>query len=291
MTDQEKMNAAKQFMTMFFSMLTIALPALAQSQQFTALTTAAMGAIPFFFACGSFAWSVYSHRGMKKVPDNATAVILPEGPEPVGKVIDLTPMTGLAKVVGVILLCLIAVPALAQTKRPALTGNPISDIENAAAKQLISSSTTSANSLTTMFQDVATFIGEDNADAIALATVVPALQDGNGQQCWIAMQAFALVFKAHPIPLTLKVASDLEALRLNQIAANKICTNSACTQVFADLTNTVAQVSPINILVPSLNQLCSKVPQIALTAPITPPVATPAPVPAATPEPVVTPAK
>jgi len=242
-------------------------------------------------AGAALAYGVYSHRGMKLIPNKATGLVLPTPPPPVGTVIDLAPMSGLAKVVGVILLCLIALPALAQTKRPALTGNPISDIENAAAKQLISSSTTSANSLTTMFQDVATFIGEDNADAIALATVVPALQDGNGQQCWIAMQAFALVFKAHPIPLTLKVASDLEALRLNQIAANKICTNSACTQVFADLTNTVAQVSPINILVPSLNQLCSKVPQIALTAPITPPVATPAPVPAATPEPVVTPAK
>lgn len=182
-----------------------------------------------------------------------------------------------------------ASPAPAQTKipisRPALTGNVINDINNAVEKQALTGATNVANSITKVFQDVANFIGEDNTAAIALSTEIPTIQDGNGQQCWISMQSFAAVFKAHPIPLTLKVASDLEALRLAQIAANQMCANPACTVVFSDLVNTVAQVSPINIVVPSLTQLCSKVPQIALTKPITytPPVVTPPATPATTP--------
>jgi hypothetical protein len=179
---------------------------------------------------------------------------------------------------GMTLVLAFASPAFAQTKRPTFTGNPVNDIQNAVEKQAATGATNAANDLTKVFQDVANFIGQDNTAAIALATEIPSIQDGNGQQCWISMQSFAAVFKAHPIPLTLKVASDLEALRLAQIAANQMCANPACTVVFSDLVNTVAQVSPINIVVPSLTQLCSKVPQIALTKPVTytPPAATPA---------------
>ena len=57
--------------------------------------------------------------------------------------------------------------------------------------------------------------GEDVDGAIALSTAIPALQDGHGQQCWIRpTKQFADVIKAHPVPLTLKISTDLEALRL-----------------------------------------------------------------------------
>ena len=169
----------------------------------------------------------------------------------------------------------LASPALAENKLK-LPFDPLNLNAGAATSGL-------TTSITKIFQDVASFISADNTDAIALATAIPSLQDGNGQQCWISMQSFAAVVKAHPIPLTLKVASDLEALRLAQIAANKMCANPACTVVFSDLVNTVEQVSPINIVVPSLTQLCSKVPQIALTAPITPPTVAEPAAPATTP--------
>ena len=38
------------------------------------------------------------------------------------------------------------------------------------------------------FQDLANFISSDAAGAAALATVVPGLQDTNGQACWLKMQ-------------------------------------------------------------------------------------------------------
>ena len=92
------------------------------------------------------------------------------------------------------------------------------------------------------------------------------------------MQQFSAVVKAHPVPITLKIATDLEALRLSMMAANNLCANPHCTQVFADLSNGVQQLAPTNvsIAIPSLNSICSKVPQIALAPPVSvpPPTAT-----------------
>src|SRR6202035_3694568 len=93
----------------------------------------------------------------------------------------------------------------------------------------------------------------------------------NGQQCWLAMSQFTSVLKAHPIPLTLHQMTDLEALRLAAMAANNVCKNSSCMQVFADLSNSIQQVAPLNvgIAIPSLNSLCSKVPVVTV-APVVP---------------------
>ena len=99
MTDSQ-LNAIKQGLTLVFGMLTVLAPTLATAQQYSELTTAIITAIPALISAGSVIWSVYAHWGMKKVPANATAVILPTGPAPAGSTIDLTPMTGLAKVVG-----------------------------------------------------------------------------------------------------------------------------------------------------------------------------------------------
>lgn len=128
-----------------------------------------------------------------------------------------------------------------------------------------------ASILAKPFNDIADLINGDTGDAVKLATLLPDLQDGNGQACWIQMQSFAAVIKAHPIPVTLKLASDIEALRLATMAVNKMCANTACTQVFADLTNTIQSAAPTPLPIPSLNSLCSKVPQI----PVVPATATP----------------
>jgi hypothetical protein len=141
------------------------------------------------------------------------------------------------------------------------------------------------NALAGPFQAIADLIASDSDEAIALATSIPDLQDGNGQQCWLAMRSFGAVLKAHPVPLTLKAQTDMEALRLLTMAANKLCSNTACTQVFADLTNGAQTVTGSPLGIPSLNGLCSKVPQIVVAAPVTVP---PAP---ATPAVPATPAK
>ena len=55
-------------------------------------------------ALGAFAYGVYLHWNQKSVPENSTALQLPAGAAPpVGAKIDLTPLTGLAKVVGALL--------------------------------------------------------------------------------------------------------------------------------------------------------------------------------------------
>lgn len=134
-----------------------------------------------------------------------------------------------------------------------------------------------ANILAKPFLDIADLITTDTGDAIKLSTEIPALQDGNGQACWRSLQQFADVVKAHPIPLTFHVATDIEALRLLSMATNNVCKNTACTQVFTELANGVQQLAPINASfpVPSLTALCAKVPQVAVVAPT--PDSTPAP--------------
>lgn len=177
------------------------------------------------------------------------------------------------------------------TPTPGLTGNPVKDIKNAITGQQ-QEETTAANSVESFlakpFQDLADFIASDSEAAISLSTVVPELQDGHGQQCWIATRQFGEVIKAHPVPLTLKAQTDLEAFRLLTMAANNLCANPHCTQVFADLGNAVQTMAPINysIPVPSLHDLCAKVPQVA----VVPPVTVPAPTPVAAPAAPVTPA-
>jgi hypothetical protein len=185
-------------------------------------------------------------------------------------------------IVAATILALAASPAMAQLKKPAVTGDPIADIKTDLG-QTTHATTPSASeqkilsALAKPFQDLANFIGEDADGAIALSTVIPALQDGHGQQCWMATKQFADVIKAHPVPLTLKVTTDLEALRLLMMASNNLCANVHCTQVFGDLATGIQQLAPLNasIPIPSLHDLCAKIPQVAVVPPITVP-ATPA---------------
>ncbi len=180
-------------------------------------------------------------------------------------------------------------PAMAQSRNA--TFDPIGQIKADLAKQAAANATTSVNNIATVlakpFQDIANFIGEDADGAVQLATAIPNLQDGHGQQCWIAMQSFGAIIKAHPIPITFHVINDYESLRLLGIATNNLCSNVHCTQVFADFTAMAQAASPIPLAIPSLHDLCTKVPQIAVVPPIQ--VATTPAVPAET-APAVTPA-
>lgn len=181
-------------------------------------------------------------------------------------------------------------PAAAQTRRaPALTGNPIADIKAGLASQAVDKSGAALDSIATVlakpFQDLANFIGSDADGGVTLATAIPNIQDGHGQQCWIEMQSFGAIIKAHPIPITFHVIQDYETLRLLGIATNRLCTNVHCTQVFSDFTAMAQAASPTPLAIPSLHDLCTKVPQIAVVDPIAVPVPTPETSPAATPAP------
>lgn len=164
---------------------------------------------------------------------------------------------------------LLASPVMAQTKlaagRSANDGGPIAssaDADPKAAAGII------GKVLAKPFQDLADLLNGDMDGAIALSTAIPDLQDGNGQACWIALRSAGKVFKEHPVPLTFHAATDIEGFRLLVMAANRLCTNSACTQVFADGANIITAISPLPIPAPSLNAICAKIPAIAVVAPV-----------------------
>jgi hypothetical protein len=181
--------------------------------------------------------------------------------------------------------------ALAQTPRPRpdLPFDPLHLNKPPDVDKALGGDSGVAKLLAKPFNDLATFINSDAFAAAKLAIAIPDLQDGHGQQCWLAMSQFTAVLKAHPIPLTLNAMTDLEALRLAAMAANNVCRNASCTQVFADIANGIQQVAPVNlgIPIPSLNALCSKVPIVTVAPPVPmpPDPASPSPGPATAPSP------
>lgn len=166
---------------------------------------------------------------------------------------------------------LLVSPAIAENKRPNLF-QPRTDATDNVGTATSSAAGSFADkafaALAKPFQDIAKFIGDDADAAVALATVVPEIQDGHGQQCWMEMASFGKVAKAHPLPLTLRVMTDMESLRLLAIATNRLCANVHCTQVFADTSAMAQAASPVPLLIPTLHDLCTKVPQIALVPPV-----------------------
>jgi hypothetical protein len=173
-----------------------------------------------------------------------------------------TPIILLALGLGLFGWLLFAQNAMAQTPKPRpFTGDVRQDFQNAiggvtsgsppaAGGEIFGGGDKFAKILAKPFNDLADFINSDAAAAAQLAVAIPELQDGHGQQCWMAMGQFTAVLKAHPIPLTLHAATDLEAFRLAAMAANNLCRNPSCTQVFADLANGIQKAAPINIGIP-----------------------------------------
>jgi hypothetical protein len=238
---------------------------------------------------GALGWSWWQKSGQVAVSDAlkhltskktaaaavATAQALPAG----------AAVTKALALFAVLLASLVFIPqAMAQSpvKKPPLTGNIVTDFNAARGNAVTTAATTAETSeqaaankifaaLAKPFQDLAAFIGADIEGAVTLSTAIPALQDGHGQQCWMEMRQFSAIVKAHPVPVTLKLATDLEALRLSMMAANNLCANVHCTEVFDDLANAVVTLAPINagIAIPSLKSLCSKVPQVPVIAPVT----------------------
>lgn len=128
-------------------------------------------------------------------------------------------------------------------------------------------------SLPQVFQDFSNFLNSDFAGAATLSTAIPSAQDGNGQACWTKMQNAGAIFKAHPVPLTLKLATDLEAERLLLITAAQLCAYDPCRAVFDDQATAVASLG-VGVPVLSLTALCSKIPPIAVVAPASTPAST-----------------
>lgn len=221
-----------------------------------------------------------------KSPDMATLSV-----EDVKKACATLPaaVAGTTALLALFFVALLAAPAFAQAKRPALTGNIINDIRQRtdSSTQVQPGASSDDNSLRKRllqalakpFKDISDMIGDDVDNAILLATAIPNLKDGHGQQCWIALRDFTNVSKAHPLPLTGQIATDLQAIRLQAIAANRLCSNIHCTQMFTDYSAMAQAVATAAMgglgtlgakALPSLSDACSKIPQIPLIEPLDP---------------------
>ena len=100
---------------------------------------------------------------------------------------------------------------------------------------------------------------EDLKGAADLAIAIPDLQDPVGKACWDTFASMGALIKAHPLPATLKLASDIQAARLFLMAVKKVCQKPECSQVWNDLQNQVAALAPIPAPV-SLSSICAKIP-------------------------------
>jgi len=200
-------------------------------------------------------------------------------------------------ILAVVLLALSVGGAMAQVKLVKPTGNIVNDIRSATGGTPASPSAAPGSLMSTLaqpLQDLANFINGDFVGAADLAVAIPDLQDGNGQACWTKMQSAGAVLKLHPVPFTLKGATDLEALRLLLMTANNICNNTACTQVFTEAGNLVNEAvstagGALTVPLPNLTLLCSKLPPIAIVAATAVPSPAPASAPEATPTPTPSP--
>jgi hypothetical protein len=100
---------------------------------------------------------------------------------------------------------------------------------------------------------------QDVQAAIALATSVDGLPDPVGAACWRTWASAGGVLKAHPLPLTLKLATDVEAARLVAMAIKKVCMDPNCSQVWNDILNQVTALAIVPLPV-QLASVCSRIP-------------------------------
>lgn len=72
------------------------------AEQANTITNDVLTVVPALVSLGSVCWSIYAHWNQKKVPQSAVALELPSTvPTPAkGTHLDLTPLTGVAQVVG-----------------------------------------------------------------------------------------------------------------------------------------------------------------------------------------------
>jgi hypothetical protein len=108
----------------------------------------------------------------------------------------------------------------------------------------------------TFFQ---TWTQDDLAGAVALSTSIASMPDPVGQACWQTFGSIGALIQQHPVPATLKLATDIEALRLLRNGVKAVCAKPECNQVFADLANMANAVNPL-APVPTLMTFCAKVP-------------------------------
>lgn len=209
--------------------------------QATSIMTDLNAIVPAVASLATIGFALYNNWNMKKVPKDSiaiakTAVSTPDMAEAKkGDFVTVPP--GATKVVGAIAFAFIVLAASSSFAQVPL---PASKPTNA------------------FLNTIKAWIAADNSAAITLATAIPELQDPIGQKCWQTFKGLGDVVTAHPLPLTLRLASDIEAARLIQMAIKKVCAEPACNQVWNDMQNQVAALAPISTPF-TLTSICAKV--------------------------------
>lgn len=147
-----------------------------------------------------------------------------------------------------IIIMLTATPAFAQQRIPL---GPIG--------QRVEQAVTGGNAVHSLAQFFANWTAEDLKAASDLATAIPGLEDPIAKACWDTFASVGAVVKAHPLPATLKIATDIQAARLFLRAVKEVCQKPECAQVWNDLQNQVAALAPIPAPV-ALGTVCAKIP-------------------------------
>lgn len=139
-------------------------------------------------------------------------------------------------------------PAIAQQNQPlkqikiGIGGGPLTKLANSPAVSFFSK-----------------WSSEDINAAIELSTSIKDLPDDVGKACWQTFAAMGNIIRQHPIPATLNLATDIEAIRLFNMAIKKVCLKPECSQVWNDIQNQVAALMPISVPI-SLASICAKIP-------------------------------
>jgi hypothetical protein len=157
--------------------------------------------------------------------------------------------------------------------------------------------TPNASVFDALFNKISDLLTSDFAAAIDLSTKsVP--PDVNGGACWTALQPVASIVKAHPTPLSGKLATDIQTIRNLMITLQGACAIPACGTVFSEMAaanQRLIQQLPIHPILPGSvinpwEEVCANLPKVSTTlttvqAPAPKPTATPTPAPTATPTP------
>lgn len=209
-------------------------------------------------------WSVWQKWGqaivaaqLARLKDHVAAIPDPMAGGPLARVadkVDAAKAVAGALVLVIMLAGLWAPQARAQTGITGTTKTPAPIASSA-------SNIFGLNALTQspIIRQIQQWTDDDISAAIALSTSIQGLSDDVGHACWVAMAPIGKVVKAHPLPATLNLASDIQAARLFLRAIKQVCMTPECTQVFQDISNQAAAFAPIPIGV-TLNTICSKIP-------------------------------
>ena len=196
--------------------------------------------------------------------------------------------------VGVLMIGLLAATLLAfgapstvraaESARPVATGPIIDPL--GLNKKLAGTSAETEDASNNIFQQIANWFSADPQEAIDLAYAFPTPPDGNGPMCWAQGGALIAIIKAHPLILTGKPETDMEAWRLATMRARTICDNTACQTIAQEFASGIKTMSPVPITLPSVNafsDICLHVPHLASVALPTPePTVSPTPTPTPT---------